>query len=142
MLEAESKKIDLELVAEGQAAATVAAAEASAAAVERLARALGSTGGSEAVSVRLAEQYVAAFGELAKEGNTVIVPASAADPAGMVAGAMGIYQNLQKQGDRKPLGLPALGGLGGVGGAGGGGQTVSPAARLRLQSERGGGGGI
>ena len=50
-----------------------------------------------AANLAVAEKYVAAFGELAKETNTVILPSNAGDISGMVTQAMTIYQKLNKQ---------------------------------------------
>ena len=45
----------------------------------------------EAVQLRVAEQYVAQFGEIAKKTNTVIVPANLTDVSGMIATAMKVF---------------------------------------------------
>ena len=59
-------------------------------------------GGNEAASMRIAEQYLTAFGGIAKAGNTLLLPASANDPASMVAQALSIYNNVS----RTPLANP------------------------------------
>ena len=46
-------------------------------------------------ALRVAEQYVASFGNLAKAGNTLIMPAAANDAASMVAQAMSVYSTMQ-----------------------------------------------
>jgi len=61
-------------------------AEATAAGIERIARSINLPGGSDAVSLRIAEQYVKQFGELARTTNTMILPAELADIGGVVAG--------------------------------------------------------
>lgn len=61
-------------------------AEATAAGIERIATAINQPGGSDAVSLRIAEQYVGEFGKLAKETNTLILPAELTDIGGVVAG--------------------------------------------------------
>lgn len=53
-------------------------------------------GGNEAASMRIAEQYLTAFGGIAKAGNTLLLPTSANDPASMVAQALSIYNNVSK----------------------------------------------
>jgi regulator of protease activity HflC (stomatin/prohibitin superfamily) len=68
-------------------------AEATAAGIERIATAINQPGGSEAVSLRIAEQYVEEFGNLAKETNTLILPAELSDIGGVVAG---LAQTLNK----------------------------------------------
>ncbi len=71
--------------AEGQAAAIQAIAAATADGLRSVARALNEEGGDAAMRLRIAEQYVDRFGELAKKGNTLIVPANVADIASMIA---------------------------------------------------------
>jgi regulator of protease activity HflC (stomatin/prohibitin superfamily) len=74
--------------AEGQASAILAIASATAEGIRKVAEAIAVPGGDEAVRLRVAEQYIARFGELAKESNTLILPANVADVASMVALAM------------------------------------------------------
>lgn len=72
--------------AEGKAREIQMLAEATAAGIERIAAAIKQPGGEQAVSLRIAEQYVSEFGKLAKTGNTLILPAELADIGGAVAG--------------------------------------------------------
>ncbi len=44
----------------------------------------------EAVNLKVAEQYVNAFGNLAKQGTTLIVPGNLADMSSMIASALTI----------------------------------------------------
>ena len=74
--------------AEGQAAAILAVATATAEGLRRVADAMQTQGGMEAVQLRVAEQYIAQFGELAKASNTLVLPANAADVGSMIALAM------------------------------------------------------
>src|SRR5471032_273719 len=60
--------------AQGQASAILAVAEANSQAIQKNAAAIQSNGGMEAVNLKVAEQYVTAFGNLAKHGTTLIVP--------------------------------------------------------------------
>jgi hypothetical protein len=55
-------------------------------------------GGSDAAALRVAEQYLAAFSQIAKTGNTLLLPASTHDPAGMVAQALSIYKAVSAPG--------------------------------------------
>ncbi len=55
-------------------------------------------GGAEAASLRVAEQYMAAFGNIAKTGNTMLLPASTSDPAAFVAQALSVYNSVSKAG--------------------------------------------
>ena len=77
--------------AEGQAQAIMAVATATAEGIRRVAEAIRVEGGMEAVQLRVAEQYVEQFGNLAKSTNSVIVPATVSDLAGMVAAAMKVF---------------------------------------------------
>ncbi len=74
--------------AEGEAAAILAVATATAEGLRRVADAMQTQGGMEAVQLRVAEQYIAQFGELAKSSNTLVLPANAADVGSMIALAM------------------------------------------------------
>ncbi|MCA1562913.1 MAG: paraslipin [Acidobacteria bacterium] len=74
--------------AEGQAAAIMAVATATAEGLRRVAEAIKLPGGYEAVQLRVAEQYIGQFGELAKESNTLVLPANVADVGSMIALAM------------------------------------------------------
>ncbi len=74
--------------AEGQASAIMAVASATAEGIRRVAEAIKLPGGYEAVQLRVAEQYIGQFGELAKKSNTLVLPANVADVGSMVALAM------------------------------------------------------
>jgi regulator of protease activity HflC (stomatin/prohibitin superfamily) len=74
--------------AEGQASAIMAVATATAEGIRRVAEAIKLPGGQEAVQLRVAEQYIGQFGELAKESNTIVLPANVADVGSMIALAM------------------------------------------------------
>ena len=74
--------------AEGQASAILAVATATAEGIRRVANAMQDPGGAQAVQLRVAEQYITQFGQLAKESNTLVIPANAADVASMIGVAM------------------------------------------------------
>ena len=74
--------------AEGEAAAIMAVATATAEGIRKVAEAIKLPGGFEAVQLRVAEQHVGQFGELAKKSNTLVLPANVADVASMIALAM------------------------------------------------------
>ena len=78
--------------AQGQAAAILAIAEANAKAIRQVAEAIEAPGGMQSVNFKIAEQYVAAFGNLAIKSNTMILPTNAADVAGMIATAMSVIR--------------------------------------------------
>lgn len=76
--------------AQGQAAAILAVAEANAQAIQKIGNSIQAQGGMDAVNLKVAEQYVTAFGNLAKQGNTLIVPGNMSDLSSMIASALTI----------------------------------------------------
>jgi regulator of protease activity HflC (stomatin/prohibitin superfamily) len=80
---------------EGQAAAILSIATATAEGLRRVADAIKVDGGHEAMQLRVAEQYVAQFGELAKKTTTLVVPANTADIAGMITLATQVISGQQ-----------------------------------------------
>jgi regulator of protease activity HflC (stomatin/prohibitin superfamily) len=83
--------------AQGEAQATLLNAEANAKAIRQIADAIESPGGLQAVNLRVAEQYINAFGHLAKTNNTLIVPANVSDVAGLIATAMTVVKSQPAQ---------------------------------------------
>jgi regulator of protease activity HflC (stomatin/prohibitin superfamily) len=86
--QSEARKLQQINEAEGQAAAIMAVATATAEGIRRVAEAIKLPGGYEAVQLRVAEQYITQFGELARESNTLVLPANVADVGSMIALAM------------------------------------------------------
>ena len=84
----EAKKQQQINEAEGAAAAILAIAQATAEGLRKVAETIQVPGGQEAVQLRVAEQYITKFGELAKTNNTLILPASVSDVGSMIAVAM------------------------------------------------------
>ncbi len=84
----EAKKQQQINEADGAAAAILAIAQATAEGLRKVAETIRVPGGQEAVQLRVAEQYIAKFGELAKTNNTLILPASVSDVGSMIAVAM------------------------------------------------------
>lgn len=82
--------------AEGQAAAILSIAEASAEALRKTAAAIREPGGSDAVNLKVAEQYVNAFAQLARTNNAIIVPANLSDISGLIASAMQVVKVQQR----------------------------------------------
>ena len=90
--------------AEGGAAAILSIARATAEGIRQVAGSIQVPGGSEAVQLRVAEQYLTKFGELANASDTtMIVPAGVADVASMIGMAM----NVIKRQAPAPSGGPA-----------------------------------
>jgi regulator of protease activity HflC (stomatin/prohibitin superfamily) len=85
--------------AQGEATALRVVAEATAAAVSAVGEAIGREGGQQAANLKVAELYIQAFANLAKTGNTLIVPTNLADVASVIASAMTVL-------DRTRVGAP------------------------------------
>ncbi|WZY81330.1 hypothetical protein YC2023_027714 [Brassica napus] len=98
ILESEAAKMDQVNRASGEAEAILARAQATARGLAMLSQSLKETGGVEAASLRVAEQYIQAFGNIAKEGTTMLLPSSAANPANMIAQALTMYKSLVPNG--------------------------------------------
>ncbi len=77
--------------AQGEAEAILAVATATAEGLRRVAEAVSATGGREAMQLRVAEDYIRQFGNLAQKGNTLVVPANLSDIAGMIAMATKVF---------------------------------------------------
>jgi regulator of protease activity HflC (stomatin/prohibitin superfamily) len=78
--------------AQGEAEAILAVATATAEGLRRVATALREPGGNEAMQLRVAEAYVAQFGNLARQANTLVVPANLTDLASMIALATNVVR--------------------------------------------------
>ena len=102
VLESEAAREDAVNRAEGEALAIRKRADAAAASIDVLGQAMLQPGGTDAAALRVADQYVASFGNLAKAGNTLIMPAAANDAASMVAQAMSVYSTMQTAQEAQP----------------------------------------
>ena len=79
--------------AEGQASAIMSIASATAEGLRSVAQALGTDGGAQAMQLRIAEQYIKEFGQLARDAKgTLIVPANLADISSMISIATSVLQ--------------------------------------------------
>ena len=87
--------------AEGEAAAITTVATATAEGIRMVAAAIEAPGGFQAVQLRVAEQYVEKLGMLAKENNTMILPANMADVSSIIATAMSVIKQAGDTSGRK-----------------------------------------
>ena len=78
--------------AQGEATATLLKAEATAKAIRQVGESINAEGGVQAVNLRVAEDYIAQFGNLARTNNTLILPTNVADVAGVIATAMAVVK--------------------------------------------------
>jgi regulator of protease activity HflC (stomatin/prohibitin superfamily) len=84
--------------AQGEAEAILAVATATAEGLRRVAEAVSATGGREAMQLRVAEDYIQQFGNLAQKSNTLVVPANLSDIAGMIALATKVFEQSRANG--------------------------------------------
>lgn len=84
--------------AAGEAQAILAIATATAEGLRRVGESVAGAGGREAMQLRVAEDYVRQFGNLAKDANTLVVPANLSDVAGMIAMATKVFSQTQERG--------------------------------------------
>lgn len=91
--ESEAKKQQQINEAEGEAQAILTVANATAEGVRAIAGAIKSDGGDEAVQLRVAEQYIETFGNLAKSGNSLIIPSNLSDVSSIIASAMSVIKH-------------------------------------------------
>jgi regulator of protease activity HflC (stomatin/prohibitin superfamily) len=82
--------------AQGEATALRLIAEANAAAVRAVGEAIADKGGMDAANLKVAQEYVAAFSQLAKQSNTLIVPSNAADVAALITTAMTVMDRTRQ----------------------------------------------
>lgn len=76
----------------GEARSIELIAEATKKSIDEVAQAVNQKGGNEAINLKIAEQYIEAFSKLAKESNTLIIPADTNNVAGTIAGIMKTIQ--------------------------------------------------
>ena len=91
----EGEKLKLINEADGRAAEIRAVAIATAEGITEIAQSINAQGGADAVNLRIAEQYITQFGNLAKENNTLIIPSNLSDIAGMVSSAKEVIGSIK-----------------------------------------------
>ena len=82
--------------AQGNATAITLIADATAAGVRAVAAAIEDKGGMEAANLKVAQQYIDAFAQLAKTSNTLIIPTNTSDIAGFIATAMSVLERMRQ----------------------------------------------
>ncbi|KAJ6976422.1 hypothetical protein NC653_028525 [Populus alba x Populus x berolinensis] len=94
--------------AQGEAEAIIAKAQATAKGIAIVSENIKKSGGIEAASLKIAEQYVGAFGNIAKEGTTILLPSATGNPANIMAQAFTMYKNLLGSQKENSLSIPWL----------------------------------
>jgi regulator of protease activity HflC (stomatin/prohibitin superfamily) len=109
--ESEASKLQQINEAQGQAQAILAVATATAEGLKRVAEAVSVAGGTEAMRLRIAEDYVKQFGKLAQTSNTLVVPANLTEISSMIALATSIFDGSSQSGNsgpNRPAGRPQI----------------------------------
>lgn len=98
ILASEALKSEQINMATGEAEAILVRAQATARGIDAVARSIreGQDSAHSAVGLSVAEKYVEAFGNLAKEGTAVVVPGNVGDMGGMIASAMTVYGKISE----------------------------------------------
>ena len=99
ILKSEGEKLKRINEAEGRASEILKVADATAQGLQMIAISITKDGGENAMNLRIAEQYLAEFGKLAKENNTMIIPTNLSDLAGIVAATKLVVEGKQKKND-------------------------------------------
>jgi regulator of protease activity HflC (stomatin/prohibitin superfamily) len=94
VLASEASKIEQINMAEGEAQAILNVAEATAKGIEMVAGAINKNGGKDAVALQVAEKYIAAFANLAKTNNTILLPQNT-EVGSFVAQALAVFDNIR-----------------------------------------------
>ncbi|MDZ5761675.1 Paraslipin domain protein [Candidatus Cyrtobacter comes] len=81
-------------IAKGEGEAIQTVAVATAIGIERIASVIGQSGGQDAVSFKIAQEYVSAFKQIAQKGNTIVVPANVSDASSLIAQALGVFRSI------------------------------------------------
>ncbi|GJT07627.1 stomatin-like protein 2, mitochondrial [Tanacetum coccineum] len=100
---AEGRKTSVVLEAQAQAEAILVKAQATNKGLALISQSIKENGGAEAASLQVAERYIDAFGKVAKESTTLLLPTDASNPANMVAQALSIFKSLNGQDPGKTL---------------------------------------
>ena len=87
--------------AEGRAQEIELVATATAEGIRKIAESIQAPGGEEAVNLRVAEQYIKEFGNLARKNNTVIIPSNLSDIGGMVAAVTSLLKSSALASEKK-----------------------------------------
>ena len=99
--ESEGKMQALKNQAQGEASLIEAVAQATAEALRMVAEQMQTPGGYQAANLRIAEEWIAQFGHLAKANNTMIIPSDLADISGIVASLTKVIKGASPQ---RPVG--------------------------------------
>lgn len=87
--------------AEGRGQEIERVAMATAKGIKEIAIAINGQGGKDAVNLRVAEQYIKEFGNIAQKTNTMIIPSNMADLSSLIATSMSVIKETGKSAAEK-----------------------------------------
>lgn len=96
ILNSEAEMIEAINIAKGKKEAMLSIAQGTAESYEMVAKSLESEGGREAANLQIVENYIKAFGNMAKTNNTMLIPSNPADISSIIAQATNIVNNIKK----------------------------------------------
>ena len=82
----------------GEAQAILSVAEATAQGIQRVAESISMPGGFEATQLKVAENYINQFGNIAKTSTSLVLPSNLTDVASVVASAMQVIKSKSNNG--------------------------------------------
>jgi regulator of protease activity HflC (stomatin/prohibitin superfamily) len=84
--------------AEGKAQAILAVANATSEGLRQIASAMSAPGGEAAAKLKIAEEYMKQFGQVAYDARAIIVPMNVSDPSSLIATAMAVMEGVKMTG--------------------------------------------
>ena len=97
VLNSEAVKTEKINQANGEAEAIKSIAEATAKGIESVANAIQTKGGSDAVSMKVAEDYLKAFEGIAKSSKAIIVPTNSSDASSIITQSLAIFDSIKSK---------------------------------------------
>lgn len=103
ILESEGTRQSRINIAEGEKQSLILKAEATALSIEKIANSIKNTpGGTEAINLQVAQEYIKEFGKIAKATNTVVLPANLNDLNGLMAAGLSMFRNMPDTSEKAP----------------------------------------
>ena len=100
ILESEGARQSKINIAEGEKQSLILQAEATAQSIEKIASSIKNTpGGTDAINLQVAQQYIKEFGKIAKETNTIVLPSNLGDLSGLMATGLSIMNSMKDKQD-------------------------------------------
>lgn len=97
-MKAEAQKIEKENQGQGEASVLLSIAESTALGLETIARSIStSPNAKEAISLKIAQDYIKAFEQLAKQSTTMLLPSNNSDPSAFIAQSLQMFKSIMSK---------------------------------------------